>query len=401
MRYRGFTLIELLVVIAIIAILAAILFPVFAKAREKARQTQCVNNQKQIATATLIWSQENDEKFPVSTSFWTSVDVPAKVKQCPTAGKTVANAYVYNSKLSGIAVGDVLSPVTMPLTADGQHQGVTGNADNVDNVAYTYDDVAFRHNKGSIMSFVDGHAELKTIAPLGIVSPAYAFPLDNNMDMFVFDTASNKMVDKGSLSWTFDTSTTTVSPKYAPGMPNGQLALNLDGTYCSAIRTNGSPQPTCPSAFTAFTLAAWICPTGAPKDAGTVKLVAFADKPTWSIYYGEIQFVPNNSNPALVTGGTFNFVVKTATGSVTVTGKTMAKIDGSTWYYVVGSARNSDKVRLYINSVEDGTAQNLDALPTPSSPEANFFITRSSGSAKPCFKGMVANVNLYFNQLEP
>ncbi|HEX2948014.1 MAG TPA: prepilin-type N-terminal cleavage/methylation domain-containing protein, partial [Armatimonadota bacterium] len=141
MRRRGFTLIELLVVIAIIAILAAILFPVFAKAREKARQTQCVNNQKQIATATLMWSQENEEKLPVSKDFWTSVDVPAKVKQCPTAGKTVANAYCYNNNLSGIAIGTILSPVTMPLTCDGQHQGVAGNTGNVDNVAYTYDDV--------------------------------------------------------------------------------------------------------------------------------------------------------------------------------------------------------------------------------------------------------------------
>ncbi|GIV07618.1 MAG: hypothetical protein KatS3mg017_0820 [Fimbriimonadales bacterium] len=63
---RGFTLIELLVVIAIIAILAAILFPVFAQAREKARQTQCMNNLKQMATGTLSYIQDYDEKFPMA-----------------------------------------------------------------------------------------------------------------------------------------------------------------------------------------------------------------------------------------------------------------------------------------------------------------------------------------------
>ncbi|MCC6731052.1 MAG: DUF1559 domain-containing protein [Chthonomonadales bacterium] len=57
----GFTLIELLVVIAIIAILAAILFPVFAQAREKARQTSCLSNMKQIALAMRMYSQDNDE----------------------------------------------------------------------------------------------------------------------------------------------------------------------------------------------------------------------------------------------------------------------------------------------------------------------------------------------------
>ncbi|HEY3413127.1 MAG TPA: prepilin-type N-terminal cleavage/methylation domain-containing protein [Armatimonadota bacterium] len=66
MKYqrRGFTLIELLVVIAIIAILAAILFPVFAKARERAKSTVCINNEKQIGIALTQYSNDNDETFP-------------------------------------------------------------------------------------------------------------------------------------------------------------------------------------------------------------------------------------------------------------------------------------------------------------------------------------------------
>jgi prepilin-type N-terminal cleavage/methylation domain-containing protein/prepilin-type processing-associated H-X9-DG protein len=69
-RARGFTLIELLVVIAIIAILAAILFPVFAQARDKARSASCLSNLKQIGTALYMYAQDYDEGLPAWSSYF-------------------------------------------------------------------------------------------------------------------------------------------------------------------------------------------------------------------------------------------------------------------------------------------------------------------------------------------
>ena len=68
-KARAFTLIELLVVIAIIAILAAILFPVFARARENARRSSCLSNLKQLGLSIMMYTQDYDERFP---SAWTS-----------------------------------------------------------------------------------------------------------------------------------------------------------------------------------------------------------------------------------------------------------------------------------------------------------------------------------------
>jgi prepilin-type N-terminal cleavage/methylation domain-containing protein/prepilin-type processing-associated H-X9-DG protein len=73
-KHSGFTLIELLVVIAIIAILASILFPVFAQAREKARQTMCASNLRQLGIAMLMYAQDYDETLPLAAYAVSSTD---------------------------------------------------------------------------------------------------------------------------------------------------------------------------------------------------------------------------------------------------------------------------------------------------------------------------------------
>jgi len=156
-RGGGFTLIELLVVIAIIAILAAILFPVFSKAREKARQTTCTSNQKQLATATMMYVQENEETMP-DVDFWSSVDgASGKILVCPTAGKKISNAYVANRAVLGLGLGQIERPTRMFLTADGEH---TATADTGANLCYSAADITARHTDKVIASFVDGHVEL-------------------------------------------------------------------------------------------------------------------------------------------------------------------------------------------------------------------------------------------------
>lgn len=128
---KGFTLIELLVVIAIIAILAAILFPVFAQAREKARQTSCLSNIKQLTLGWIMYAQDYDENFPQwkwadnyksswgdqgptpnnATTLWTNAIFPyvksAQVYGCPSDARNLTGQqsfggwFVYDDTLIG------------------------------------------------------------------------------------------------------------------------------------------------------------------------------------------------------------------------------------------------------------------------------------------------------------
>ena len=211
MRRTGFTLIELLVVIAIIAILAAILFPVFARAREKARQTSCLSNVKQMALGLLMYAQDYDEMFGLAGGYngdntwarqWSIAIQPYvknwQIERCPSNGANPgygpSNPYVYwgqpndafpnYAALNGLqftALATVQFPSQKILLMDAPHLAVPDwpraqYALRCGARCATPTNGDAPHNEGVNVGFVDGHAKwLKITAgsdtPPGGVQP--------------------------------------------------------------------------------------------------------------------------------------------------------------------------------------------------------------------------------------
>jgi len=186
---RGFTLIELLVVIAIISILASILFPVFARAREKGRQAACISNVRQLALAMSMYAQDYDEIITpgcLGTTMWHELIYPythnRQIYLCPSR-KDRAMGYAVNNLVAGASEGMLFDPAVKILVLDVPPEALGATASSPGNEWWgnslsgvgiplplptdvTDGDNTFkhlsqpeRHNDGINIGFGDGHVK--------------------------------------------------------------------------------------------------------------------------------------------------------------------------------------------------------------------------------------------------
>lgn len=263
-KYTGFTLIELLVVIAIIAILAAILFPVFAKAREKARQISCLSNEKQLGLAILQYVQDSDEIYPNGTSNlnyaygWAGQLYPyvksTEVYHCPddptppnTAHNYTPLSYVMNFNMANVkatnpAVAASLAQVNSPartielMEMEGAVADIAGvNATAPEKVSgTTIGEWAYIMCVGNTDGGY-GTSHLVT-GPMRYTStpPTYGSSFSNVSPTGVHTDGSNYLFADGHVKWTRGTSV-------SPGLSNPKGSTDCSTMFGNPPGLAGSP----------------------------------------------------------------------------------------------------------------------------------------------------------------
>jgi len=274
MKTKAFTLIELLVVIAIIAILAAILFPVFAKVREKARQTSCLSNEKQIGLGIIQYVQDNNETYPVNSGqypngtgyYWSNgwaVGVYPYVKstgvfKCPDDPTTATAPFVpisyainwnlinttqqggNNNTAEAIAVQNAPASTVLAFEVQGQSFNPTGLVGNDTSPSATMDGGFWGGRMGNNSGqFATGSDPIK--------------PINNISSGPVHTSGANYLCCDGHAKWLRSASISgggvAASPVNPEQKPSGGNPTPAAGTSC--MDNTGASATTCTNPNTA------------------------------------------------------------------------------------------------------------------------------------------------------
>ena len=177
---RAFTLLEMLIAVAVLALLAALLFPMFTRSNTGGRRPVCQSNLKQIGLGFLQYAQDYDEKLPSTAAPWADVLQPYlkdwRVFQCPdTETSNGRTAYFYNGRLASVSQSTIGNAASLLMAGDGLPDQAPNTALWQLPAAWVTDagSPAHRHLDAANYLFADGH--IKSLAPT-LIAPSVGTP---------------------------------------------------------------------------------------------------------------------------------------------------------------------------------------------------------------------------------